>query len=174
MTKRKNIFDDDNDRVLNVFDRYPFITRSIQASEYMQINPIQYKSYMNNFDNISIFKHIEQYIINIFKLFFSNCGMSYQEENYKLTNEEFEIMIYTTMYDEKAEAHLGLLKSTLFDVIINFSKMFTDRYFYPSIGFEWKNIDISVNEVTKKDYDHNIRFLAVGDDFVPDMNTVHF
>lgn len=139
MNKRRNIFDGDNERILNVFDSYPFITRTIQAVNYMKVNPISIHSDMKTSNRSKIYQHIGDYYFNLLVLFFSGCEFCYDREEMKtkFSNENYvQIEIMTGIQYNQIAGQLGLFYDNLIMTIVSFINQIGRTDLFPSYTFE--------------------------------------
>jgi hypothetical protein len=137
----------DSNEILNFLDDYPYLYRSIQASNFMKHNPIVYNPNMKIIDDnfIPLFSFIIEYIEFIFKKFFSNSGIYINNEEYiNIDNEELSIYFNSLLLDEDMEFNFSIFNKQLKLSINTFISNFNISNFKISIDCEGNCIEIII------------------------------
>lgn len=90
--KRKHQNNDDLYLILNRIDTYGYINMALHTMFYMKNNPFILQPGLSKRNYLII---CSDYIFNMFKSFYSNCGLSYDPKEQKIDEERLEIFIET-------------------------------------------------------------------------------
>lgn len=111
-----------NDSILNMLDQKPFLYRSLQAVHYIESNPPMFIKTSGVTLPHDIFQYIHNYIIDIFKKFFSGCGISYHKDNIFINDEELIMYFFPPLSENDTESNFSILMSVLNDTLRKFLK----------------------------------------------------
>lgn len=155
--------------VSNILNEYPYIHRGIQASDWMKHNPLilQHGLLKNE-----IFNLCSTYIFDLFKRFYSGCGLSYNPREQEVFEERIEILIETPINENFIEMHFSIFLSFLQANLMN--AFYISKYDWNSIScrtegtFIWVSIYPTLDDQSGclKYYDGNMKEVYK----IPDSN----
>lgn len=133
--------------VSDILNAYPYIHRGIQASAWMKRNSLIFHPELNKDETISL---CYSYIFDLFKRFYSECGLSYNPEIQEVSDGCMEILIETPINETEMDVHFSLFLSFLQDNIKNaFYVAVRDWYnisCVPEGNCLWIKIDLNIDE----------------------------